>query len=227
MRIIHGFGIANFRSFGDDLQFFGPLKKVNLVIGQNNSGKSNAVMFVHRFFSALLSQAPIPTEPEDNPQGATGELRFALAIDANIQFLMEAFDGKNLRTNDRERTELFLRAIVESPHAIQNFDQIRFEYLQGDIGPPSLTSGFFEEAERNFGLDHSEWQNFWHSLTGQGGGSINAWINESLDKIEPRQMLSGSSNLIPAIRKLGDDGDVHNDHSGVGLIDWPPLSGPP
>ncbi|MEZ4770182.1 MAG: AAA family ATPase [Caldilineales bacterium] len=53
---IDGFGLSSYRSFGDDLQLIGPLNKINLFIGQNNSGKSNILKFLgNRYQSARFS----------------------------------------------------------------------------------------------------------------------------------------------------------------------------
>jgi hypothetical protein len=43
---LHGFGIADFRSFGPTTQFLGPFKKTTVIIGENNSGKSNITRYV-------------------------------------------------------------------------------------------------------------------------------------------------------------------------------------
>lgn len=44
---LDGIGIGGYRSFGD-FQFIGPLKKINLLIGKNNSGKSNILHFLYQ-----------------------------------------------------------------------------------------------------------------------------------------------------------------------------------
>ncbi len=46
MSEIKGFGLANFRSYGSETQWFSQLKTVNLLIGPNNAGKSNALRFI-------------------------------------------------------------------------------------------------------------------------------------------------------------------------------------
>lgn len=43
---IDGFGIGNYRSFGEEIQYVGPLSKVNIFVGRNNVGKSNILTFV-------------------------------------------------------------------------------------------------------------------------------------------------------------------------------------
>jgi hypothetical protein len=44
--IIDGFSMAGYRSFGPDIQKFGPCSKINFIIGQNNSGKSNVLSYI-------------------------------------------------------------------------------------------------------------------------------------------------------------------------------------
>src|SRR6266436_3045681 len=58
---ILGFGIAGYRSFGKAEQRFGPCSRINLLVGQNNSGKSNVLRFLqdrYRFFGK--SAGPFP-----------------------------------------------------------------------------------------------------------------------------------------------------------------------
>jgi predicted ATPase len=50
---ILGFGLAGYRSFGPRLQRVGPCRKINLLIGQNNSGKSNILRFIHDYYRKI------------------------------------------------------------------------------------------------------------------------------------------------------------------------------
>jgi AAA15 family ATPase/GTPase len=43
--LFQGIGVSGYRSFGDELVKIAPLKKINLIIGQNNSEKSNIITF--------------------------------------------------------------------------------------------------------------------------------------------------------------------------------------
>lgn len=52
--LLNGFGITNYRSIGDELCYLCPLKKVNIVIGQNNSGKSNILRLVNEHLCGIL-----------------------------------------------------------------------------------------------------------------------------------------------------------------------------
>jgi recombinational DNA repair ATPase RecF len=47
---IDGLGLSGYRSFSGSLQEIGPFAKINLLIGQNNSGKSNVLSFINRYY---------------------------------------------------------------------------------------------------------------------------------------------------------------------------------
>lgn len=38
-----GFGFSGYRSIGSELAKIAPLRKINLIVGQNNTGKSNII----------------------------------------------------------------------------------------------------------------------------------------------------------------------------------------
>lgn len=47
--MLHGFEISHFRNFGSTPSLVGPLGKVNIFIGSNNSGKSNILRYIRDF----------------------------------------------------------------------------------------------------------------------------------------------------------------------------------
>ena len=52
-QLITSFAIGGYRSFGNKIQRFTNLSRINLFIGQNNCGKSNILRFLHDIYSAL------------------------------------------------------------------------------------------------------------------------------------------------------------------------------
>lgn len=54
MNQVYGIGISGYRSFGSELQRVGAFSKINLVIGKNNSGKSNILQFISSHYNRLL-----------------------------------------------------------------------------------------------------------------------------------------------------------------------------
>lgn len=73
--LLSGLAVRGYRSFHGPLQFLAPLGKVNLVAGQNNSGKSNVLRLV-RELNARRTEPPIGL---DIPRG-TEHTQFELAV---------------------------------------------------------------------------------------------------------------------------------------------------
>jgi len=53
---LKGFGFSGYRSFGDKLAVIAPLKKINFIIGKNNSGKSNIVYFLKKHLAEVVTR---------------------------------------------------------------------------------------------------------------------------------------------------------------------------
>ncbi len=83
-----GFGLAGYRSFHGRVQYVGPLTKVTVLAGPNNSGKSNTLRFVQQVLTTLRSanQNQVPGLPSisgfDIPVSHKGQSRLEVAIAA-------------------------------------------------------------------------------------------------------------------------------------------------
>ena len=62
---IHGLGISSYRSFPNDIQKIYPFKKINLFIGRNNSGKSNILNFLYKYYLPIFREEEIKFEDVD------------------------------------------------------------------------------------------------------------------------------------------------------------------
>ena len=62
---IHGLGISSYRSFSEDIQKIYPFKKINLFIGRNNSGKSNILNFLYKYYLPIFREEEIKFEDVD------------------------------------------------------------------------------------------------------------------------------------------------------------------
>jgi AAA15 family ATPase/GTPase len=51
-----GFVFSGYRSIGDELVVIAPLKKINLIIGKNNSGKSNIINFLAKGLPEIVNK---------------------------------------------------------------------------------------------------------------------------------------------------------------------------
>ncbi len=73
------FGIKDYRSFGSDGVYLDSLKKINIFIGKNNSGKSNILRFIKRVQQVAINVDRTFSQTDyhkRNPQAPSIILRF-------------------------------------------------------------------------------------------------------------------------------------------------------
>src|SRR6185436_4479105 len=93
---IDGFGLALYRSFGESIQRVGPLSKANLIIGQNNSGKSNVLRFATEHLRGLVHAALDGraysqfTDLDEHLGAGKNELAFEFGLDPSSKEVEEA-----------------------------------------------------------------------------------------------------------------------------------------
>src|SRR3989337_2316732 len=104
---IDGIGIAGYRSFGSEPQRIGPLEKINLFIGQNNSGKSNILLFLTRLYKSVLQSIQTKAvhykfDPIDRHLGDTsGKLSIEVGLKIggnNYQAVLKKYE-ESLKSN--------------------------------------------------------------------------------------------------------------------------------
>ncbi|HUU16675.1 MAG TPA: AAA family ATPase [Sedimentisphaerales bacterium] len=216
---IEGFGISEFRSFGRDLQRIGPLAKINFFIGQNNSGKSNILMFLKRYWFSTKGQHPnFQFETLDRHIGnSSGQFIFEVGLE---------FGGQNFKNllkgyQDRITTEVMgLLEILFTSEQLTNGTGLAWFNYNGAWGSSiSLSKTFIDMVYSQKILSDSQWQKLWTAITNKGGGGIREhWIPETLDKLSPTLISRPKVNLVPAIRKYDSGEGQVDDFSGIGII---------
>ena len=76
---LDGIKIIGYRSFNDEV-VFDNLSKINLIIGQNNSGKSNLLRFLSRHLKNFLSKGIPFNNIDDRPRHSPKDLEVAFKI---------------------------------------------------------------------------------------------------------------------------------------------------
>jgi len=75
--LLTGFGFTGYRSWrGLEPARFNPLSKINLIVGQNNAGKSNVLRFLQRFITERFAQRQFL----DIPQPDAGQMRVSIPV---------------------------------------------------------------------------------------------------------------------------------------------------
>lgn len=130
MERLEGFGFTGYRSVWGDLQYIGPMGKVNLIAGQNNSGKSNVLRFVH----GILGRNPF-TVPEglDRPQGSDIDdaYRFAIARRISDEEVDEVV-GRQQGMHPAECKKALAEVLDSCKRSDIDDDLVWFEYSASD-----------------------------------------------------------------------------------------------
>jgi predicted ATP-dependent endonuclease of OLD family len=232
---IDGVGIAEYRSFGSEMQRIGPFRKINLFIGQNNSGKSNILRFLVSHYGRFIElaharnsrQGSLNLSEDDRHLGSTsGRIHLALGFNPNSIAITEdrvqrGLQSSNPRQRQRELEgyQALLQRLLLSETLTRGTDLVWFDYASTWNAHPVLDNDFLKALHEQKILVDSEWQSLWSALTGQGRGNITQhWIPETIQQLNPIQPQALAITLIPAIRQI-DTSEAKDDFSGAGLVD--------
>ena len=227
---LDGFGITGYRSFGNELQKIGPLKKINFFIGQNNSGKSNILLFLRSHFLSVFQaedvrqRKPLQFSDLDIYKGYSEnsvQMAIALNLDGpNYRILKERIMKRFDAHNQPLINDFFERVLSSTP--LTNGTRMAWFHYTAPIlnSVYKFDDEIIDEFIKEKALSREEWYRFWSSLTSRGGGNEEHWIINTLSSLSPAKLEYSNIVLIPAIRKIGEPGTTTiNDYSGIGIID--------
>lgn len=225
--LLKGFGFSGYRSIGDEMVRIGPLKKVNLIIGQNNVGKSNIVNYLNDQYAYFVGKAKnqqnFGRNQQENPfkdidhhisnERAQHRVSFPLFEDDIDRYINQKLPDERQHTVHRQ-----LARRVLCSECFMHDGAVWFTYKAGSPnGTFELeinTDDVFQE------LDGREWQQLWNGLTRKTGGGLREhWLPESLKALAYLPDSIPNVEVIPAIRKIGRAGSEANDYSGEGIIE--------
>jgi predicted ATPase len=219
---IDGFGISQYRSFGPDLQRIGPLAKINLFIGQNNSGKSNILRFLNSHWaSAKGGQPQFNFDKLDRHIGnTTGEVRLEFAMKPRGRIYNSLMDGfRQNAGDDMNRAQDYIDKILQAPRLYDGTDLVWFPYEGTYAKALSLPFDLTNSAHWQAVLAYDQWQSLWNILTRRGGMRFSDWITPTLELLSPTNVRPPEVILVPAIREAKAGEPSGQDYSGTGIID--------
>jgi len=221
-----GFAFAGYRSIGTAMAKIAPLRKINFIVGQNNSGKSNIIGFLHKQFALFYRLAKNESdgdntfEPIDLPLHA-GQVMHRIGFPISICLIGEYIDDLFSQSNNNH--QLHLPAVRDiAIKVLQECFEKDKDFIWFIFSSHSVDMGFELEydIDKVFNLlGKDEWRRLWSALTQRTGGDISThWIPQTL------QILANIPDLpkvevIPAIRKIGMPGSERVDFSGEGIIE--------
>ena len=233
MQPLNGIALGGFRSFGRDVQFIGPCSKVNLLVGPNNSGKSNILAFLMHHLApvdAVLQnkyEAKLAFTQLDRHLGGASPFVFGVASPLSI------YTGLLKEPNEviQEAFDLYLNAL----QLHRGTDMLWFLHQSPTLNekpaytlPPELIHTIVNAAAKD-GNMRRRLQYIWSQLTGSSGGGLEQdWIPGTINHLRMLAPPLPKVASVPAVRRVemgaapsGDSTrqDGTPDLSGRGLIE--------
>lgn len=223
MDLLKGYLVGNFRSFRET-QRIGPLTKVNLFVGQNNAGKSNALTYAARYLAAASSKRRRDVRMNtvsghDIPLGSASDtVAFGLALD-----LPRALDAVRAKVSGISDDQLSGLAAVFSSRAFRltDDDLIWFTYVPENVGPDaygiSIDPNQMTSALDDVPGSRANASSIAQQHLGEWGGGANDDFKRIVDRTIEELDLVPSVESIEAFRRI-EPGDSFAGYSGAGLI---------
>jgi len=212
MAFLEGFGIQGFRSFGTEMQLIYPLKRVNLFIGANNSGKSNVLLFVSKLLRQIHQEKlqNLGLDPEDAPQGLDTKFLFSLGYAKDGQLRKRA--RKPLHPTNTSVLDTVLDSTALSR-------QTEFCWFTHDRSL-NISDSMIEALRQSQPINESQLHELWKALnpnTGVSNPSFEFFFTDILKDQSPIKVQLAPIYMIPAIRKVTNSSEK-SDIGGEGLI---------
>lgn len=212
--------ISGYRSFGKEPQYFDRFTKINILIGRNNSGKSNVLRAIKEVLPQVSDRGPLKLEPvalhlPDQPpfQLAIGE---AFTTDESGHWSLPSSSPRRqqLPTDGRGPNVESLMAELLGRKAKQDQTTLSWSFTTFPERKP-IHDTWVAAME---GMDGRRLQTLWAFLTGSGSGDRKAhWEPQTVDRFALK-VPQHSVELIPAIRRIGESGIDPSGYDGTGII---------
>lgn len=219
-----GIGLSLYRSFGPAIQRIGPFAKINLLIGQNNVGKSNILNFIAKHYPAFVLSAKgqnieFKLSALDKHHGTeSSHLKFELGLRLDGVMYKELIES--WFSNGAAKHLPLVNSILRSRTLAGDMSVAWFPYVARWGGGAEIDKSIVQSLISENLAHQNQWQALWTHLTHRTGGGLEQhWIYETIKALSPANFPPPTIHLIPAIRKVGEAGTNPHDYSGIGIID--------
>jgi predicted ATPase len=221
---------AGYRSFGATIARFENLTKINVLIGRNNSGKSNILRFLCEAYPRIVGEQsrtvaaerevdPLESHRPGSPPLLIGMAR-SIAVDADECYAAASYAPEPLTQN-------LLNQHGKNVPALKTLAEILKEKARLDGTQVAWTM----MSEKRVSVEAPVWRNafskindnrierLWNAVTNlSGGGRQTNWEPELIRRLLPALPLT-QPVLIPAIREIRAKQEGKQPHDWTGLIE--------
>ncbi|UJB29920.1 ATP-binding protein [Chromobacterium sp. Beijing] len=223
MTDLYGFGFGGYKSFIKTEKLY-PLKKINFIIGKNNSGKSNIIDFLHKHHNHCIDALKTSGHFVNvNSNFELSSLEKPININCNFSFSY-CYPLQDYEDSIFQRHEGIAKH--GSSAIFKNFYRQVFEIIDQHIWVTYSATHLDNQTKPcnikpyNSNICSSqELKRLWVSITRAGGGDLqNHWFPQTVAALTPPLPNKKNIIYIPAIRQIGAEGTDFNDYSGNGII---------
>jgi hypothetical protein len=206
MTSLLGFAVTGYRSVCGDLQIVGPLGKVNLIAGQNNSGKSNLLRFLFQHLGK--NDITVPNGLDTPLQEGAHPYEFAIAFHMPDETLVEMSE-RNQVHHPAHLVLAELRALFENPAlrltGNEDIHWLRFEATQESDTIVRISDKQVDLLTSTSQTDYTMTSTALYSSSGSASGNIRRILENlnllgslpTVEMIEPfRQIVDGGGENI-------------------------------
>jgi AAA ATPase domain len=222
--ILRNLAIAGYRSFGSEPQYFPRFSKINLLIGQNNAGKSNVIRFLSEIYPAVnstsLQLTPDMRHTPGNPQLLFGWLEMLNSeglIDEDHPLLISFQNKSGVDTSKITEIRRLFSMIFKR---YKNYTNDKHFWLLCSLPKHTIHP---ENTWRNaiYFLEKNELVKLFHLLTDKTSVTLHGEMVQTIIDIIMKLLLDPCDRveIIPAIRKIESQNTTTNSFSGDGIID--------
>lgn len=227
---LNGFCFNGYRSFGKELSQIAPLKKINLIVGANNSGKSNVINFLTHHFKALCERTAqinntalnlSDLDLHKNSTGIASLTHFGLSLPSTgekYDDYINKFIERNLNVPRSHAHANHVEKILNSKIFKDDNGLIWFVYkFEHNHSSCKLDVKINDLLQV---LSNSEWGQLGNCLNVFHGGTIKEdLLPIFLGHLSLLQKEIPEVKLIESIRKIGAPDSQPNGYSGDGIIE--------
>lgn len=214
-----GFSFAGYRSIGNELVKISPLSKINLIVGQNNTGKSNIINFLHRHYESIVDEIiksstthfenKFDLELDKHQPDKNIEPKVAFSLDLTGDEIKNLFNGHRGKEVSARSISL-IKTILTTPEFHHENGVSLMVYSANDLNGKYEVDVDIDKLEGI--LSNHDWQFLWHELTSQSSGSLRQhWLPETIREILLVHKKSISRppkvEVIPAKREIETIGE--------------------
>ena len=219
--LIPNLAIAGYRSFGKQPQYFERFAKLNIFIGQNNAGKSNVLRFLHEIYPHASSREPLKLDSLARHLPSQPPILLGIGED------FDRTDPKRPKLMSDHRLVAGRENEQQKAIAAATFGKIFSEKCRLDqttlcwtlLTLPDRKDQQESWSKATKALQDQEIQQVWSMLTRMTGGDRkHSWEPQVIPHM-PAAPIPISTEIIPAIRQIGNKGSTSDAFDGTGIIE--------